>query len=391
MFFPGTRIGPYSLTREIGRGTFGVVWLAERRGRLATTRVALKLPVGLSNTDLQLLVRESEIWTRSSGHPNVMPVIEAEEYNGTVVIVTEYAQEGSLETWLTKNNHRAPTLEAALFMTTGILTGLSYLHTRGVIHRDLKPANILLQGGIPRITDFGLARLSCSTKHSYSVAGTPEYMAPEVWRGNRSEQTDLWSVGVMLYEMLTGASPFPNDTWEGLRRAVEFQEPQRLPDAVPARVQNAVYTALQKDPQSRFRSADEMVASLKNPSSPASRIIFDTTTSGLGSIHDKVRDLDSILHALENFTPQMNSHFYIGNTLVKCASFIEDHDCRDIAETLVEDLIGEVESIERSPLPSSERVVSISKVRNLVRYFKQLKREYLTAAQRMTSTASFAS
>ena len=207
-------------------------------------------------------------------------------------------------------------------------------------------------------------------------------MAPEAWRGIRSAQTDIWSVAVMLYEMVAGRSPFPGDNnWDVLRHAVEFREPDPLPDALPPRLRNAILTGLQKNPQDRFRSADEMLAKLRDPSAPASRIITDTIASGLGNVHDKLRDLNEIVHALENFTQQSDNHFYIGHTLVKCASFIEDHDDRDSAESLIEELIGEMDSFERT--------VSIAKVRDLVRYFKRLRKEFVDQAQRLTGTANF--
>ena len=283
MLLPGIeKVGPYTLVREIGKGSFGVVWLAERRGRLATTRVALKIPVNLSKRDFQYLIREAEIWIRSTGHPNVMPIIEAEEYADSVVIVTEFAQDGSLESCLQKSGGRAPTIDAAIHVTSGILTGLAYLHAHGVIHRDLKPANILLQGNIPRIADFGLARLSDNFQHSHSIAGTPEYMAPEAWQGNRSEQSDLWSVGVMFYEMLTGRTPFPNDRFDILRHAVEFSDPDPLPDALPDRIQTTIFTALRKDPATRFQTAQDMLASLQQPS-PA-LVVADAMTTRLANI-----------------------------------------------------------------------------------------------------------
>jgi serine/threonine-protein kinase len=164
-------------------------------------------------------------------------------------------------------------------MTVGILNGIAYLHHRGVIHRDLKPGNILLQGNTPRITDFGLARLSGTLKHSFSIAGTPEYMAPEAWHGNRSAQTDLWSVSVMFYEMLCGHNPFPCDNWEILRHAVAVHDPEPLPHTVPARIRNIILKSLQKDPQNRFASAEEMLASLNQPSMHSPYIRMNTVVT----------------------------------------------------------------------------------------------------------------
>src|SRR4029079_1070965 len=103
----------------------------------------------------------------------------------------------------------APSIDKAVRMTSGILAGLEHLHTKRIVHRDLKPANILLQGETPRLADFGIARVLKSTAHTGSIAGTPCYMAPEAFDGDRSEQSDMWSTGVILYRLLSGRLPFP--------------------------------------------------------------------------------------------------------------------------------------------------------------------------------------
>src|SRR5207244_12504617 len=125
----GDQIGPYTLITKLGRGTFGVVWLAERRSRITTTKVALKLPL-TDEVDLDAIKREADLWAQASGHPNVLPIIEADVYGEQVVIASEYAPDGSLEAWLEKHGGRAPALEAVLSMTNGILPGLEPLHDK---------------------------------------------------------------------------------------------------------------------------------------------------------------------------------------------------------------------------------------------------------------------
>jgi serine/threonine protein kinase len=262
MFRPSDQIGPYTLVRELGRGTFGVVWLAERRTRLATTQLALKLPL-LDDPDLDAITREARLWVQASGHPNVLPVVEAEVYDGQVVIVSEYAPDGALRAWLRQNGGRAPSVEVAVTVAAGILAGLAHLHWRGLVHRDLKPGNILLQGGTPRIADFGLARVLTAVDQTSGVAGTPAYMAPEAWDGVRSVQTDLWSVGVVLYEMLSGCRPFPQTDRESLRRAILESEPAPLPAEISGALRHVVLRALHKDPDRRYQSADDMLSDLR--------------------------------------------------------------------------------------------------------------------------------
>jgi serine/threonine protein kinase len=171
------KLGPYTLVSKIGRGAFGVVWLAERRSSIATTRFALKLPRD-EDIDLEAFKQEATIWLQASGHPNVVPMIEADIYDEQVVIVSEYVPDGSLAGWLTQNGGRAPSIETASELIEGVLSGLAHLHERRIIHRDLKPDNILLQHETPRLADFGIARLLKTGSYSTNVSGTFAYMAP---------------------------------------------------------------------------------------------------------------------------------------------------------------------------------------------------------------------
>ena len=152
-FAAGARIGPYCLLEFLGRGAFGEVWLAERQSTIAKSRLAVKLPVHAS-VDLGIIRKEAEIWVRAGSHPNVLPIFEAEVYDAQVVIVTEYAPDGSLKRWLNRHGGKAPSFESAVDMAMAILAGLEHLHVRGIVHRDLKPANVLMQGEYPRIADF---------------------------------------------------------------------------------------------------------------------------------------------------------------------------------------------------------------------------------------------
>lgn len=260
MLRTGDRIGPYTLAAKLGQGSFGVVWLAERRSSIAVTKVALKIPLD-EEIDLEAIKQEAGLWAMASGHPNVLPIIEADFYDNHVVIASEYAPDGSLESWLRKSGGKAPSVEAAVEMTLGILAGLEHLHARQIIHRDLKPANILLQGEIPRLADFGISRILKTTSRSNILAGTPVYMAPEAFDKKRNEQTDIWSVGVMLYQMLSGRLPFPHSDMASLIGAVVTREPD--PIDVPMPLGEVLRKALAKNPQARYRSASEMRAALR--------------------------------------------------------------------------------------------------------------------------------
>lgn len=270
MFQPGDTIGSYLLVKRIGEGAFGDVWLAEKTG-LVKTRFALKLPKG-NDIDTQVFGEEAEVWARVSGHTNVVPIIEADTHpvkrNGIdisheqIVIVSEYLPDGSLQTQLNQNRGKAPTAERAAEIVLGILSGLNYLHTRNpaIIHRDLKPDNVLLQGETPRLTDFGISRAlkTASYLQTQRIAGTMPYMAPEAFDGHFSPRTDIWAAGVVLYQLLGGTLPFPQREMPSLIAAILNDEPPPLPDSVPRRFHYVVSRALEKSPERRYATADEM-------------------------------------------------------------------------------------------------------------------------------------
>lgn len=261
MFKQGDKVGPYELIRRIGKGAFGVVWLAEKRSALATTNVAIKIPAE-ETIDLDAVKREASVWVSASGHPNVLPIIDADVYGDHVVIVSEYAPDGTLADWLEQHGGRAPSIDEAVDIMVGILGGLDHLHRRGIIHRDLKPENILLQGDTPRLADFGIARVLKGTSHTAAASGTPVYMPPEAFDGKRGEHTDIWSAGVIFYQLLTGRLPFEGDGITALMGAIVSKQPQPILDC-PAYIWAVIEKALAKDPADRFASAAKMRQALR--------------------------------------------------------------------------------------------------------------------------------
>lgn len=255
MFTQGQTIGPYTLISRLGKGGFGEVWLAEKRSQFLSKRVALKLPHD-EQVDLKTIEREARLWEAASGHPNVLPIIDAEVYDGQVVIVSEYADGGSLADKLkdvgtTSHKH-------AVELTIGILSGLEFLHNRQIIHRDIKPQNILLQGDTPRLADFGISRAMQTTAVSSTIIGTDSYMSPEAFDGKRSVQTDIWSVGVVLYQLLNGTLPFPQEHPSERLFAVLTKNFEPLDPSIPIDLRQVVEKALQKQPENRYASAAEM-------------------------------------------------------------------------------------------------------------------------------------
>lgn len=238
------------------------MWLAEKRTAIATTQFALKLPRG-EDIDLEAFKQEAAIWIQASGHPNVLPLIDADIYDDQIVIVSEYVSDGSLAGWLKQHGGKAPTADAACEIMDGVLAGLAHLHARRIIHRDLKPENILLQRETPRLADFGIARLLKSSSHSANISGTLAYMAPEAFDGKRNEQTDAWSVGVIFYELLAGRLPYDQPDIPSFIGAIMRHDPPPLPDSVPEVLRQIVMKALQRDPANRYLSAVEMRRDLR--------------------------------------------------------------------------------------------------------------------------------
>jgi len=251
------KLGPYTLVSQIGRGAFGVVWLAEKQTAIATTKFALKLPRG-EDIDIEAFKQEAAIWIQASGHPNVVPLIDADIYGDQVVIVSEYLSDGSLAEWLKKHGGRAPSIESASDIISGVLSGLAHLHERRIIHRDLKPENILLQRDTPRLADFGIARVLRTGSYSTNISGTLAYMAPEAFDGKRNERTDIWSVGVIFYQLLSGRLPYDQSDMSSFIGAIMRYDPPPLPRSVPEALRNLVVKALRRAPSERYASANLM-------------------------------------------------------------------------------------------------------------------------------------
>jgi serine/threonine protein kinase len=255
MFQQDQQIGSYTLLRKLGRGGFGEVWLAEKRSQFVTKKVAVKLPLD-QQVNFDAIRQEASLWEQASGHPNVLPIIDADIVDGQVLIVSEFADGGSLSDKL-KFQGKLP-FKQAIELTIGILNGLDFLHRRKIIHRDIKPQNILLQGSTPRLADFGISRAMQTTAISSKLVGTDAYMSPEAFDGKRSVQTDIWSVGVVLYQLLAGNLPFPQEHPSERIFAILTKEFPPLSNEIPPSLQRIVSKSLAKQTENRYQTANEM-------------------------------------------------------------------------------------------------------------------------------------
>lgn len=240
MFHEGQQLGDYTLIRKLGRGGFGEVWLGEKDGHFFAIKLQNK-----DEVDWKEITQEIGLWLLCGKHSNLVPIIEARNFKGQIAIVSEYVRGGSLEDLLRQKGKFS--VEEAVEVTIGILNGLQQIHENGIIHRDLKPANILLDGNTPRLTDFGISRVISSESLSDTISGTWAYMAPECFDGKRNIQTDIWSVGVILYQLLAGSLPFPQREQTALIGAIIMLEPEPLTDQTPKFLADLVSKILSKD------------------------------------------------------------------------------------------------------------------------------------------------
>lgn len=275
---PPSTLGKYQIIREIARSN-DIVY--EGYDPLMTRRVAVKelnAPSGATPQQLEDRIQRFKREAQAAGrlnHPNIMTVYDVEEDNGRLFMAMEYLDGQTLRAEIDQHGKLTP--ERAVEVACKVLAGLQHAHAQGVVHRDIKPDNVqILSNGAIKITDFGIARLTFQPNLTMDgqVFGTPSYMSPEQVVGKDIDQrSDLFAVGVMLYEMVAGVKPFAGDSVVTITYAIMNREPDPLPDTVPWALQEAIRKSLEKTPHLRFNDANEMIdaleASLAAPAQPA--------------------------------------------------------------------------------------------------------------------------
>jgi len=286
-----TVLGHYQIIREIARSNDIVYEARDTRINRIVAIKELNMPAGASEAVRQDRVARFQREARAAGsltHPNIVTIFETEEHNGRYFIVMEYLEGENLRQRSDRDGTIPP--EEACQITMQILDGLAHAHSKGIIHRDIKPENIhLLPNGLVKITDFGIARI----KHEPNITmdgqifGTPSYMSPEqVQGGEIDERSDLFSVGTMLYEMVSGMKPFTGDSVITISYNIVNTDPVS-PANMPPAIEYVVRRALRKSPAERFQSALEMkqaiqkaLEQLKAPPVTATPMGMPTVPSG---------------------------------------------------------------------------------------------------------------
>lgn len=270
--FIGKTIGRYRIESEIGRGGMGVVF----RGR----QVSLNRPVAIKVLPPQLALDEEfvqrfrqEAQTIAGlAHEHIIHVYDIEEAEGAYFIIMELVDGQSLRALM---DRRRLTLDEVRVIGVALAQALAYAHDRGIVHRDIKSPNVMISTeGKVKLMDFGIARVAGGAVRTRtgSVLGTPEYMAPEQARsGEISPRTDIYSLGVLLYEMAAGRLPFTgSDPFSvALKHVSEAPPPPReLDPELPEWLEAVILKAISKDPADRYASAAELARDLKTASSP---------------------------------------------------------------------------------------------------------------------------
>src|SRR5450631_2162711 len=261
----GDVVGNYKILGRAGAGGMGVVYRA-LDVKLERT-VALKfLPEHLvsSSKDKELFLREART-ASSLDHPNIGAIYGMEETgNRSFIVMAYYAG----ETLAAKIRGGPLPIGEAVDISIQMAEGLAAAHAGTVVHRDIKPSNVILtQSGVAKIVDFGLARLASTTGSTQSIntSGTIGYMSPEQTIGKFVDQrTDIWSLGIVLVEMVTGKNPFLRDTPAATIYAILNEPPPLAMDVIPLDLLRVIYRALSKEPATRYQSCREMVADLKD-------------------------------------------------------------------------------------------------------------------------------
>lgn len=254
MFQANQQIGNYRLIKRLGFDGAIELWLAEAQLQFLTKKVVVKLPLD-EQVDVETIRQKAKLWKQASGHPNILPIIDANIYDGQVVIVSEYADGGSLFDKLKVQGKFS--VKEATETTIGLLNGLDFLHQMRIIHGDIQPQNIILQDGTPRLTDFEFLRLIEDTDDIFPIV-TDLYMAPEAFSGKLDVQTNIWSVGVILHQLLSGKLPFPQEGKMERIFAILTSEFSLLPYETPIELKEIVSKALAKNPENRYLSANAM-------------------------------------------------------------------------------------------------------------------------------------
>ncbi len=309
MFFRGQIIGKYQILSSLGSGGFGAVYLAE--DSWIHKKVAIKVP-HRQNIDFGELLREPRLLA-SLNHPNIVSILTAEKQENVFFIVMEYVPGETLESIIAREG--ALELVKALDFTCQICNALDHAHGQGVLHRDLRPANVLVsEAGMLKVADFGTSRFLEIAAQGTTVIGSPPYMAPEQFHGKAVFASDIYSLGVTMYQMLTGSLPYetpsPADI-QKLMRGELVQPPRSRNGSIPKELNDIVMRAMAPAVGERYQRAGELLDDLlaartKWVGSRPGRVAAAPATRRAG--RDELSEIHGRLRARETPPPRFCWH-----------------------------------------------------------------------------------
>jgi serine/threonine-protein kinase len=288
MFLKGQAVGKYRILSPLGSGGFGSVFLAE--DTWIHKKVAIKVPHKQA-LDFSEMLKEPRLLA-SMNHPNIVTVLTAEKQDGVFFIVMEYVPGQTLEQLIQRDG--ALDVRRALDLTCQICNAVDHAHKVGVLHRDLRPGNMLVSDtGMLKVTDFGTSRFLEIAAHGTTVIGSPPYMAPEQFYGKAVFASDVYSVGVTMYQMLTGELPYATPAPADIERLMrgELVTPPRLKNSrIPKTINDIVLKALAADATQRYQRASDLLADLlASANAPRRRVASEARAAGVGDFHARLR------------------------------------------------------------------------------------------------------
>jgi eukaryotic-like serine/threonine-protein kinase len=310
MFLRDQMVGKYKILSPLGSGGFGSVFLAE--DTWIKKKVAIKVP-HKQHLDFGEMLKEPRLLA-SLSHPNIVTILTAEKQEELFFIVMEYVMGETLEHIILRDG--ALDVARALDFTCQMCNAVDHAHTIGVLHRDLRPGNMLVSDtGMLKVTDFGTSRFLEIAAHGTTVIGSPPYMAPEQFYGKAVFASDVYSVGVTMYQMLTGALPYETPAPGDIERLMrgELVTPPRIKNAkIPKAINDIVLKALAPDLTMRYQRASDLLNDVlaARPPSPrrAARANGVGASAQGGSSANQLVDIQSRLKARDTPQPRFCWH-----------------------------------------------------------------------------------
>ncbi|ALL70960.1 serine/threonine protein kinase (plasmid) [Paraburkholderia caribensis MBA4] len=263
----------YVVIRRLGEGGMGRVYLAElKEARARKFAVKLLRPELTGDASFRQRFHDEAQHQAQLDHENIVEMVDYFELKGDYYLVLDYVDGQTLSDMIDARQGKGLPEKQALAIITGVLNGLDCAHQKAIVHRDVKPSNVLVDArGRARITDFGIATdaLRLTRTRDGQIVGTPEYMSPEQLSGSAAidHRSDIFSAGVMLYQMLTGDMPFKGDSFPSIQ-AQQISNPVPNPRAVnpkiPKRLAEIVRRAMQKSPADRFQGGPQFIARIES-------------------------------------------------------------------------------------------------------------------------------